>query len=131
MKRYKHVGVTAIYLQPQLLLSNIKHFYNRHTCNVKSTACHGHRSICSRSSALYHCPIQSDCSSECQGRGHISYSTTCYCSGVSKVCEGSHKVQVSAMYSCNIIAVLIGPNSCSTQESYTSAATEVWFNNPV
>ena len=119
--------------QEAVPISNMKLMLLRHrsTCNIKSTVCCWEL-LCSCSSALYHCPIQSDCSSECQGGGHVSYSGTHYSHGVGSICEGGYKVKVFTLYSCNIIAVHTTPSRCTAQqESYTSAAIEEWLNNPV
>ena len=64
------------------------------TCNIESTVCYVHGSISSLSSALHHCPIQSGCSNECQGGGHISQNSIHYSGGVGSVCEGGHKIKV-------------------------------------
>ena len=60
------------------------------TCNIESTVCYDHGSICTFSFALHHCPTQSGCGVECQGGGHISQQSTHYSSGVGSVCEGGH-----------------------------------------
>ena len=60
-------------------ISNMKLMLLKHrsTCNIKSTVCYW-EFLCSCSSTLYHCPIQSGRSSESQGGGHVSYSGTHY-----------------------------------------------------
>ena len=55
------------------------------TCNIESTVCYDHGSICSFSFALHHCPTQSGCGVECQGGGHISQQSIHYSSGVGSV----------------------------------------------
>ena len=86
---------------------------------------------CSWSSALHHCPIQSDRSSECQGGGYISQSSTPYNIGVGSVCESGHKVKVSTLYSCNIVAVKTSPNGVCTSEFNICVVQNEWLNNPL
>ena len=86
---------------------------------------------CSWSSALHHCPIQSDCSSECQGGGYISQSSGTHHYHAGSVCEGGHKVKVSTLYSCNIVAVKTSPNGVSTSEFDICVIQNEWLNNPL
>ena len=101
------------------------------TCNIESTVCYDHGSICSFSFALHHCPTQSGCGVDCQGGGHISQQSTHYSSGVGSVCEGGHKVKVFTLYSCNIIAVHTTPSGCGTCELDSIISRNEWLNNPL
>ena len=100
------------------------------TCNIDSTAVYW-ECICSLSSTLHHGPIQSGCSSECQGGSHVSQSSTHYNIGVDSGCEGGHKLKVFTPYRCNSIAVQPAPNGCSTCELDTSSGWKEWLDNPV
>ena len=104
---------------------------HRCTCNIESTVCYDHGSICSFSFALHHCPTQSGCGVECQGGGHVSQQSTHYSGGVGSVWEGGHKVKVSTLYSCNIIAVHTPPSGCGTCELDSIISRNEWLNNPL
>ena len=80
---------------------------------------------------MYHCPIQTGCSSECQGGGHVSQRSAEYNRRVGSVCESGHKLKVFTLYSCNSTAVQPAPNGCNTCELDTSTGWKERLNNPV
>ena len=84
---------------------SLQSFY---TCNIES--CIPCDCTLCRSPALYHCAIQSNCSSDCQGGGHVSHRTTCYSDAVGSGCKDGHKGDVTALWRCDTIAVHTSPN---------------------
>ena len=75
--------------------------------------------------------MQTGCSRDCQGRGHISQISPHCNTGVGGICEGGHKVEVNTLYRCNIVAVQPAPNGCSSHELNASTGWKERLNNPV